>query len=109
MIPKIYGYLAALMVILLVVGGVYAKGRLDKAHEAEVARLKEQLELVVYLKQKNQEAYEIDAAAYEKAEARLNTLSTQVTNLQEYADALEDANAQCLAGPDVDRLRDLWK
>lgn len=109
MIPKIYGYLAALVIVLLVIGGIYVKARVDASHAAEVKTLTEQLDLAISLRDGWQKAYEADALKAKQAAERLTALNTQVANLQEYADGLEDANAQCLAGPDVDRLRDLWK
>ncbi len=109
MIPKIYGYLAALVFVLLVLGGLYAKGRLDADHAGEVKKWRDDYVELRLDYDREQTARADDALKARQAAERLTALNTQVANLQEYADGLEDANAQCLSGPDVDRLRDLWK
>jgi hypothetical protein len=49
-----------------------------------------------------------DATAAAAQAKRLNDLTTKTTDLQEYANALEDAGRECLTGADIDRLRNLW-
>lgn len=40
--------------------------------------------------------------------ARITELNKRITSLNDYVDTLQDRDRECLSGPDVERLRDLW-
>lgn len=40
--------------------------------------------------------------------AKITELNRRITSLNDYVDTLQDRDRECLSGPDVERLRDLW-
>lgn len=104
----IYKWIVAIVAVLVVVGGIYAKGHLDAKHKAELADVQSQLSLAQTQINKEREARVADARLAQEAAARSAELKAKVTNLQEYVETLEDANRECLSGADTQRLRNLW-
>jgi hypothetical protein len=102
-------WLAPVLIVLALVGGIYAKGRIDSKHAAEIASIRDELataELVIA----SDKAKRVSDANLAKEQAeKLWELKAHAQSIQEYADALEDAGRECLSGADNDRLRDLWK
>ncbi len=39
---------------------------------------------------------------------KITELNQRITSLNDYVDTLQDRDRECLSGPDVERLRDLW-
>ncbi|PLP55543.1 hypothetical protein CYK37_30090 [Mesorhizobium loti] len=107
--PRIYGYLAGLVVILTIIGVVYGKGRLDAAHKAELRATQIELSAAVKVIEGERKARQQDAIRATEAAKRQASLNTKIDELNAYVDTLEDADRECLSGPDVERLRDLWK
>lgn len=104
----IYKWIAAILAVLAVVGLIYAKGHSEAKAKAELQATQLELSHLYYNIAKEREARVADARLAQEAEARATELRAKISNLQEYADALEDANAQCLSSADTKRLRDLW-
>ncbi|RVP50018.1 hypothetical protein [Sinorhizobium medicae] len=107
-ISKLYGWLAGLLAILAVIGVVYGKGRLDAKHANEVRQLKENVELAQRIIDVERDARKADAILATEAAKRQSSLKLKITGLESYVETLQDRDSQCLSGPDVDRLRDLW-
>jgi hypothetical protein len=97
----------ALIVLGLIFGG-YLKGYSDADRSSEVTKLNSYIATVETMLKTEREARLADAKAAAAQAAKLNALTTKTTDLQEYANALEDAGRECLAGADADRLRNLW-
>lgn len=100
---RLYALLAAAVAVLLGIGAIYAKGRLDASHAAEKRALEETI------KDLN------DAAERERNARRLDTIQAKLdredadaleTKVKELEDALENADAVCFGAADADRLRD---
>lgn len=106
---KLYGWLAGLLAVLAVVGVIYGKGQLDARHASEVSRLKVDLATAQVVIAKERQARQQDAILAAEASKRQAALSNKIDELNSYVDTLEDRDVQCLSGPDVERLRDLWK
>lgn len=104
----IYKWLIAVVMVLLVLGGIYAKGRLDTKHKLELASVQSQLRLAQTIIEKEREARVADARLAQEAAQKAADLKLKVTNLQEYVDALADAGRECLSSADTERLRDIW-
>lgn len=109
LIPRIYGYLAGLVALLAIVGVIYGKGQLDARHAVELGRLKADLRTAELVLKAEQDARKQDAILATEAAKRQASLNTKIDELNAYVDTLEDADRECLSGPDVERLRDLWK
>ncbi|MDW9532262.1 hypothetical protein [Sinorhizobium meliloti] len=105
---KLYSWLAGLLAILAVVGVIYGKGRVDAKHANEVRQLKENIELAQRIIDVEREARKADAVLATEAAKRQSALKLKITGLESYVETLQDRDSQCLSGPDVDRLRDLW-
>lgn len=108
MTAKLYGWIASIVVLLLIVGAIYAKGRLDASHAAETANLKRDLETamrVAYIEKRARQQDSIKAAEDAKRQA---ALQTKIGELNDYVDTLEDRNRECLSSTDTQRVRDLW-
>ncbi|MBY5581850.1 hypothetical protein [Rhizobium leguminosarum] len=105
----VYKWLASLLAVLAVVGIIYGKGRLDSAHKAELASVKSELLEVKALRKLEQDARAADAALAKTQAKRLTHLSSEITGLNAYVDALQDADRECLSGADTDKLRQLWQ
>lgn len=104
----IYKWIAAILAVLAVVGLIYAKGQLDAKHEADLSAVRQELSSAKAQIEKERVARVADARLAKEAAQKAAELRAKISNLQEYADALEDANAQCLSSADTKRLRDLW-
>lgn len=102
-------HIAAVLAVLAVVGGIYAKGRLDASHAAEVARLEENLAIAQRNAEREREARAVDAINLVASRQRLDLLQTKTDELLEYINELEDASRVCLSGADTERLRRLWE
>ncbi|WP_132413110.1 hypothetical protein [Neorhizobium sp. S3-V5DH] len=97
----------ALIVLGLILGG-YLKGYSDADRSKEIDELTRNLSTAQHMLDLERSARDADAAAAAEQAKRLEALTTKTTDLQEYANALEDAGRECLAGADTDRLRNLW-
>lgn len=106
---KIYSWLAGLMLVVMLVGGIYAKGQIDARHTAEVAQLTETLELTKRKLETERKAHTLDAEKAAKDAKQLSALETKIGDLNSYVETLEDADRECLSGADTERLRDLWR
>ncbi len=102
-------WIAPTLALLVVVGAIYGKGRLDSAHKAGVAQVTKELALTKLQLQTEQNARAIDAATAKTDATKVNQLNTKIDGLNAYVDALEDANRQCLSGADSNQLRQLWR
>jgi hypothetical protein len=98
-----------LLAVLALVGVIYGKGRLDSKHAADMAVLQGNLRVVEMNLKNEQEARLSDAILATEAAKRQAALTHKVDELNQYVDTLQDADRECLSGPDVERLRDLWK
>lgn len=102
-------WLAPVLIVLALVGGIYAKGRIDSKHAAEIALMKADLataELVIASDKAKRVA---DANLAKEQAEQIGELKSKAQSIQEYADALEDAGRECLSGADVGQLHHLWK
>ncbi|MER8422481.1 hypothetical protein [Mesorhizobium sp. M0244] len=108
MIPKIYAWIAGAVLLLLIVGGIYAKGRIDSNHAQELAQLTETLELTKSTLATEKVARQADTILATEAAKRQNALKLKIGNLNDYVETLEVTGAVCLDGTDTERLRDLW-
>ncbi|MDX0455494.1 hypothetical protein GOC72_18740 [Sinorhizobium medicae] len=107
-LSKLYGWLAGLAVILAVIGVIYGKGRLDASHAASVRQLTENIELAQRIIDTERNARNADAVLATEAAKRQAALNLKITGLESYVDTLQDRDRECLAGADVDELRNLW-
>jgi hypothetical protein len=105
----VYKWLASLLAVLAVVGIIYGKGRLDSAHKAELAEVTSQLAEVTQLRKLEKSAYAADALLAKAQADKLVHLNSELTGLNAYVDALQDADRECLSGADTDKLRQLWQ
>lgn len=108
LISKLYGWIAGLVAVLAIIGVIYGKGRLDASHAASVASLQNDLKVSQEVVKREHEARTQDAILATEAAKRQTALKIKIDGLESYVDTLEDRDRQCLSGPDVDRLRDLW-
>lgn len=98
--------------ILAGVGAIYAKGRIDSAHVAEITALKLELDqereanrkLKEYIARLEKAAKE-DADAKAKDDAEITDLKTKLTELVE---AVSDPDRECFSADDIDRLLGVW-
>lgn len=104
----IYKWIAAIVAVLVVLGLFFAQGYSVAKDKAELRTTQLELSQLYHDIAKEREARVADARLAQEAEARATELRAKISSLQEYTDALEDANAQCLSGADTKRLRDLW-
>ncbi|UWF59805.1 hypothetical protein [Brucella sp. 2716] len=104
----IYKWIASILAVIAVVGLIYAKGHSEAEAKAELRATQLELSQLYYDIAKEREARVADARLAEEAAQKAADLKSKVTSLQEYADALKDANAQCLSSSDTQRVRDLW-
>lgn len=98
----------ALVVLGLIFGG-YLKGYSDADRSAEIALLNKAFTEVKLERDIEKAARVADAAKASAQAKRMLDLTTRTDELQEYANALEDAGRECLAGADTDQLRNLWR
>jgi hypothetical protein len=105
----VYKWLATLLAVLAVVGIIYGKGRLDSAHKAELAAVQEQLVKAEILRKAEAAARAADTELAQAQAARLSQLNSDISGLNAYVDALQDADRECLSGADTDKLRQLWR
>ncbi|MER8591839.1 hypothetical protein NKH33_09585 [Mesorhizobium sp. M1182] len=108
MIPKVYGWLAGLAALLILIGVIYGKGRIDANHKQELAQLTETLELTKSTLATEKVARQNDTILATEAAKRQNVLKLKIGNLNDYVETLEVTGAVCLDGTDTERLRDLW-
>ncbi|MER8406996.1 hypothetical protein NKH16_20070 [Mesorhizobium sp. M1307] len=108
MIPKVYGWIAGIVLILLIVGGIYGKATIDANHRNELAQLTETLELTKSTLATEKVARQNDTILATEAAKRQNVLKLKIGNLNDYVETLEVTGAVCLDGTDTERLRDLW-
>jgi hypothetical protein len=98
-----------LLAVLALIGVIYGKGRLDSKHASDMAVLQGNLRVVEMNLKNEQDARLSDAILATEAAKRQAALTHKVDELNQYVDTLQDADRECLSGPDVERLRDLWK
>lgn len=96
--------------IMLALGtGLYFKGKAVARAEAQVATLEETVDALETRMKTERYARSMDALKARAADERMRRLNKEISNLQEYVDALEDADRVCLSDNDTERLRFLWK
>jgi hypothetical protein len=106
-------WLAYLLALGAVIGAIYAKGRIDAAHVAEIATLKLEIDqereanrkLKEYIARLEKAATE-DAEEKAKDDAEITDLKTRLTEL---VDTASDPDRECFGADDIDRLRGGWK
>jgi hypothetical protein len=101
---KGYFYLAVVLGIIASVGAIYAKGRIDASHKAEMTSIKMELAY--------QEAAALAAKQAALADAeRAKAFAAENAALEIVIDELEiqGSDNQCLGAPSVERLRQLWE
>lgn len=101
---KGYFYLAIVLGALAAVGAIYAKGRIDANHKAELTSIKMEL---AYQEAAALVARQAALADAEKAKA----FAAEKAALEILIDELEvqGSDNQCLGAPSVERLRQLWE
>lgn len=102
---KWYLLAAAVVAGLAGVGLIYAKGRLDAAHAAQLRDLQEDIKRADQRAEAERLARLADNQQAALDAAQQEALEAQIVELQ---DGLEDATRECLTGADTDRLRKLW-
>ncbi|MBD9511917.1 hypothetical protein IB265_34780 [Ensifer sp. ENS10] len=107
--PFILKWVVPVLLLLTVMGGAYAKARIDAKHAAEVAQIRRDLAVAELVIASEKAAREADAVLAGAQALKMRELSAKSDAIQEYADALEDARRECLSGADSERLRDLWR
>jgi len=105
----VYKWIATCIALLAIVGIIYGKGRLDSKHASELAIVQAQLVQAETLRLAEQSARAADAKAAIQDNLFLTDLNTKIDGLNSYAEALPDADRECLDGPDTERLRQLWR
>ena len=106
-------WLVYVLALGAVAGAIYAKGRIDAAHVAEIAALKLELDqereanrkLKEYIARLEKAAKE-DAEERAKDDAEITDLKTRLTALVE---TVSDPDRECFGADDIDRLRGGWK
>ena len=106
-------WLVYVLALGAVVGAIYAKGRIDAAHVAEIAALKLELDqereanrkLKEYIARLEKAAKE-DAEERAKDDAEITDLKTRLTELVE---TVSDPDRECFSADDIDRLLGGWK
>ncbi len=100
---------ALVLAILALIGtgfSLYQKGKAQALAEARTAHLEELNKF--YREQAIRFATSLEEHG-KRAQAdakQIAQLKDRITSLDEYAESIEDR--ECLAGPDVERLRNLW-
>jgi hypothetical protein len=102
---KGYLYLAAVLAILAAVGGIYAKGRLDANHAAQLAALQQQV-----AKLHAQAKADAAAAKLDTIQAKLDAedLYAAAQRTQDLMDKLNAPDTVCFDDHDAGLVRDLW-
>ncbi len=108
-LSRYWAHLAVILAAFAIVFLIYSKGAADTKARLELAAVQERLDLSEHLRKSAQAAYTADAQKAKDAQDRLSVLTDQIDELSEYASNLEDANRECLAPADTERLRNLWK
>jgi uncharacterized protein HemX len=102
--------LTGLLLLALVLAGaaIYraGKARADLEHSLQTKtalanHYREQAIKVAGVLQQHNERAKVDAE-------KITQLNGRITSLNDYVETLQDRDRECLSGPDVDRLRDLW-
>lgn len=106
---KLYIYGAIALLLLAGIGTIYAKGRMDAAHKAEVEELKGSLKHAIETADRERKARLADAILATENAKRKAALETKIGELDAYVESLEDRDRVCLDGRDTERLRDLWE
>lgn len=104
MTPRLY--LALGIVAALIVGSLslYAKGRIDARHAAEVSTLRTQIRVLEEERAREEAARKADAA---QAKTDREEADLQKLHAQELEDALSDRSRACFDPADADGLRNL--
>lgn len=102
-------WIAPVVIVLAVVYAIYDRGRTNAEHAAEMTEVKRKLALSQTLAATERQRRENDARLAAEQARRMLELEAAANGLQVYADALEDANNECLSGDDTDKLRDFWR
>lgn len=107
MIPRIYAYLAGVLVVLAVVGAIYAKGRLDAGHAAQLADLQKRITQLQATAEQERKARVLDTIQAKLDADDMADLAKRITELNDYAESL--GAAACFDDTDTERLRTLWR
>lgn len=109
-----YLYLAIVLGALGAVGAIYAKGRIDASHAAEMSSIKDTLALERAARIRADNAAIADAEKLKTFAAENAALEIYIDELQHEAEAVptDPANPKgnvCLGPAGVERLRKLWE
>lgn len=108
-LSRYWAHLAVILAAIAIVFLIYSKGAADTKARLELASVQSELVEAQRLRSVEQKAYTDDATRAAQAQDRLSALTDQIDELSEYAANLEDANRECLAPADTERMRNLWK
>ena len=102
--------LTGVLLIALVATGaaLYNKGSEHQRLVNDAASLRLTLSTLETVMNVQTAALEADQKRAADDAKHLKSLNERITSLDAYIGSLEDRDSTCLAGPDVDRLRDLW-
>jgi hypothetical protein len=104
-----WAYLAAAGVVVVVVAGIYAKGRIDASHAAEVSKIKQERSEALKRLELIQDAYKEDSLRYQNSLLKIQTLQSKVDGLNDYIESSESGSTVCIDPAGTDRLRNLWE
>lgn len=105
---RTYALVAALIALMGAGAALYAKGRVDAAHVAEIADLKDKLRFAEVVNATWKKVAAEDAKRAADAASRAADLNSKIDELNAYIETMEDRDRVCLDEPDTERLRDLW-
>lgn len=100
---------AAFLALIGTGTALYQKGKAAARQVALIARLQEENDFLLDQARRFAKSLEDHAARAREDAEHIAELNDRITSLDEYVETLEDRDRVCLSGPDVDRLRDLWK
>lgn len=107
MAPKLYAYLVVAFVVAAGLAGLYAKGRLDARHAAQLASLQQEVFRLKASAEQERKARVLDTIQAKLDAEDKADLANRITELNTYAESL--AGAACLDDTDTERLRTLWR
>lgn len=88
---------------------LYQKGKVQARLEGQVERLTRLNEFYREQAVRFSNALEEHGKRTKADAEKISNLNDRITSLDEYVETLEDRDSVCLSGPDVERMRDLWK
>jgi len=106
---RLYLYGALIAAALAFAGVIYAKGRIDAAHKAELAAQAEQLASLTAAIERERALREADAIRAKADAAKRVELESLLMELDDHAENSESGGAVCLDPADTERLLKLWR